>query len=81
MKKGYYTEDVESPLSGRVVMKNVYWLCKNGDPKQAIFFNGAPQCNKYQQIPERMLDYTKTKTGWSIGIVFFETAYRPQVSF
>ena len=81
MRKGYYTDDVKTPFSGRVVMKEVYWLCKDSDPCQAIFFNETAQCNKNKQIPERMLDYTKQKTGWNIGIVFLETAFRPKLDF
>lgn len=81
MKKGYSTEDVQTPFSGRVVMTNVYCLCKDNDPTQAIFFNGTAQCNKHRQIPERMLEYTKEKTGWDVGVVFFETAFRPPVNF
>lgn len=81
MKKGYHTEDVQTPFSGRVVMKSVYWLCKDGDPCQAIFLNDTAQCNKHKEIPERMLQYTKDKTGWDIEIIFFDTAFRPKVDF
>lgn len=81
MEKGYRTVDVSNPIEGRVVMKAMHWLCKDGDPKQAIFFNGTAQCNKHIQIPERVLEYTKAKTGWDIEIVFLETSYRPQVDF
>ena len=81
MQKGYHAIDVTNPDQGRVVMKNMHWLCKDGDPKQAIFFNSSAQCNRHIQIPERLMEYTKKKTGWNIEIVFLETSYRPQVDF
>lgn len=81
MQKGYNLVNVFDPIGGRVVMKDMHWLCKDGDPRQAIFFNSTAQCNKHVQIPERMLDYTKDQTGWNIEIVFLETSYRPQVDF
>jgi len=81
MQKGYHVINVADSVQGRIVMKNMHWLCKDGDAKQAIFFNGTAQCNKYVQIPDRMLEYTKEKTGWNIEIVFLETSYRPQVDF
>jgi hypothetical protein len=78
MAKGYHTINVSKPVQGYVVMTNMYWLCVDGDPEKAIFFNGTAQCNKHAQIPDRILEYTKQKTGWNIEIVFLETSYRPQ---
>lgn len=82
MKKitnGYNTVDVETPINGRVFIMDTYWLCKDGDPKQAIFFKQTTQCNKHLSIPERMLKHTKEKTGWDIEVVFMPVAYRPQI--
>lgn len=76
--KGYKTIDVETPREGRVLICNMYWLCKDGDPKQAIFYNGTAQGNKHKSIPERMVNFTEEKTGWNIEIVFIENGYRPQ---
>jgi hypothetical protein len=81
MNKGYNTIDVTNPKQGWVVVREVYWLCKDGDEKQAIFFNDTAQCNKNIQIPERMLEYTKQKTGWDIQIVFIDMAFRPMPKF
>jgi len=78
MQKRYHVLDVTQPVQGRVVMVDMYWLCKDGDAKQAILFNDIAQCNKHIQIPERMLEYTKEKTGWNIEIVFLKVSYRPQ---
>lgn len=81
MEKGYHTKDVKTPITGMAVITNSYWLCKDSDPTQAIFFNGTAQCNRHKEIPERMLEYTKNKTGWDIGIVFLDLAYRPTLSW
>lgn len=77
--KGYKTVDVATPLSGRLLMTDCYWLCRDGDPKQAIFFNDTAQCNKHKSIPERMIEFTERRTGWSVGVVFVPFAYRPQI--
>lgn len=79
--KGYKTVDVATPTEGRVLVRDMYWLCKDGDPKQAIFYNETAQGDKHKSIPERMLEYTSEKTGWGIEIVFLESGYRPQVNF
>ncbi len=78
MKDKYHTIDVTLPIGGRVVMTNLYWLCKDGDPTQAIFFNESPQCNNSKEIVEKYLQYTTIRSGWDVEIVFLETAYRPQ---
>lgn len=75
----YKTMDVSTPVNGFVVIKDVYWLCKDGDLKQAIFFEETAQCNRHIEIPQRMKDYTEDKTGWKVSIVFAELSYRPQV--
>ena len=78
MKTKYHTIDVTQPVQGRVVMTNQYWLCKDGDPKQAIFFDETAQCNGHELIVKRALEYTIKKSGWNVEVVFFEVAYRPQ---
>lgn len=76
----YSTIDVSKPTPGRVVMKDKYWLCKDGDPTQAIFYGQTAQCNQYKQIPDRMKEYTEKQTGWKVGVVFMEFSYRPQIN-
>ena len=78
MKNKYHTIDVTQPIGGRVIMSNLYWLCKDGDPTQAVFFNESPQCNKYKKIVERYLQYTIDRSDRDVKIVFLETAYKPQ---
>jgi hypothetical protein len=78
MKNKYHTIDVTQPIQGRVVMTDQYWLCKDGDPTQAIFFGESAQCNRNKEIVERMLQYTRDRSDWDVEVVFFEVAYRPQ---
>lgn len=77
MKWEYRTVDITKPVEGRVINLNRYWLCKDDDPKQAIFYGTSAQCNKYESIVERLIEYTEDKSGWKVGIVFVEIAYRP----
>ena len=79
--RGYKTLDVVTPKEGRVLICDTYWLCKDGDPRQAIFYNDVVQGNKHKSIPDRLLEYTRKRTGWNIEVVFIETGYRPQVKF
>ena len=78
MKSKYHTIDITLPIQGRVVITNQYWFCKDGDPKQAMFYGNSPQCNRNKGILERLLQYTIDNSGWNVEIVFFEIAYRPQ---
>lgn len=78
MKNKYHTIDVVTPFEGAIVVLNTYWLCKDGDPKQAIFFGTTAQCNKSEAIVDKYLQYTRDKSGWNVEIVFLEIAYRLQ---
>lgn len=81
MTKGKYkTVDVSKPLNGRVVVMNRHWLCVDGDPSKAVIYDETPQCNAHQSIVDRMLRYTKERTGWNVEAVFIEVAYRPQIT-
>lgn len=77
MSDKYKTIDVTEVKNGRTVMVGKYWLCRDGDPQKAIFFNSTAQCNEHKQISERLKKYTEEKTGWKIGIVFLDIAYNP----
>lgn len=77
--KGYRLVDVITPANGKVLLLNCYWLCKDGDPKQALFYNDTAQCNAHKSIPIRMKEYSTEKTGWDLEVVFIETAYKPNI--
>jgi hypothetical protein len=79
MKNKYHTIDVTQPIQGRVVMTDQYWLCKDGDPTQAIFFGESAQCNKNELILKNFLQYTRDRSDWNVEIVFLEVAYKPQL--
>lgn len=74
--KYYYTEDVTLCNEGRTVALNRYWLCKDGDPRQAVFYRNTAQCNRVKEIPERLKAYTEKATGWNLEVVLIEVAYR-----
>lgn len=74
--KGYNTQDITKPQNSKVVSKDRFWLCKDGDAKQAVFFKGTAQCNTNESITKRFKDYTSKNTGWNLEIVFIPIAYR-----
>lgn len=75
----YKTIDISTPINGRVVVVKKYWICVDGDPAKAITYDDNPLCNAHKSIADRMLNYTKEKTGWNVKVVFIELAFRPQI--
>jgi hypothetical protein len=73
----FTTHDINEIKTGRVVICNAYWLCKDGDTKQAIFYGSTAQCNKNRSIPDRLKAHTEKKTGWKVEVVYVEIAFRP----
>lgn len=66
--------DVTKPVSGRVVYKNAYWHCVNGDPTKALFYGTSPQCNENKKISESILKRLHNENS-EVEIVFIETAF------
>lgn len=73
MNQNYKIIDITIPKEGRVVRLNSWWLCVNGDPQKALFYNSSPQCNSDKKIADWIL--TKTNVPESVSVVFIETAY------
>ena len=46
----YKTKDVQTPVNGRQVYLNYWWLCEGGDPQKALFIGQSAQCNKDKRI-------------------------------
>jgi hypothetical protein len=74
----FNTKDVTTPNDGLVVYKNAHWLCVNGDPKQALFFGSAPQCNTNIKVQEWAMKQDMYAKRGDLQIVFIETAFVPQ---
>lgn len=74
----YNLRDIVTPKSGLVVYTNAYWWCKNGDPKQALFFNDSPQCNQNKRILEWSGGRDLYKGVEGLEIVHVPVAYVPQ---
>lgn len=56
----YDFRDVTEPKNGYILCKDHYWLCENGDEKQALFILDAPFCNTDINVMEwGMLNYIK----------------------
>lgn len=51
----FHFKDVTKPIPGMVVFGPAYWLCKNGDPTQALFWREFPQCNSNAEVTQRYL--------------------------
>ena len=74
----YSTIDVTKPVYGRKVITGSYWLCKDGDPKQAVFYKEKyPQCNTQKAIIERGIELAEKEANCTIKVVFIEVAYAP----
>ena len=71
----YNTKDVSTPRDGYTVYMNRYWVCVDGDPKQALFYGDSPQCNRNKYVPETMLSGGTYKGQRYLEVVFLETAY------
>lgn len=72
--KDFTCIDVTTAKHGYEVFVNMYWLCKDGDPKQALFYKGIyPQCNRNIKVIEYSVN--NYKLGFSVTPVFMETAF------
>lgn len=76
-KVKYHTVDVTNPTSYSTVYKEHYWLCEDGDPTRALFFNQTAQCNRDMRICNWIVNGAY-KAHDNIQIVFMELAYVPQ---
>lgn len=77
--KQYRAIDVTKIATGKIVVLDRYWLCKDGDPSKAIFYNSTPQCNASKSLPDRLLEYTEKETGWDVSVVFIKIGYKPSL--
>lgn len=68
--------DIITPKPGLVVGGPSYWMCKNGDPKQALFFGKSAQRNTNKSVVEHLLKsnpiYAKLE---GIEIVYVEMSF------
>lgn len=72
--KQYSIIDITDPRAGRIVMKNSYWCCINGDPKQALFYGTSPQCNRNKAVIESITKQLHEAED-NIKVIFVETAF------
>lgn len=76
MKDMFNFKDIETPKSGLQVYTNSWWLCENGDPKRALFFNDSPQCNSQKKICEWSFKH-KMYQDKNLEVVFVPVAFVP----
>lgn len=74
----FTTKDITTPKSGLVIYTTSYWLCVDGDPKQALFYGESPQCNKDKRICEHLLRSGSYAGRIDLQITYVETAFVPQ---
>ena len=74
----FRTVDITTPLSGRVVYKDSYWLCEEGNPQKALFYGNTPQCNKSKSIAEHVIKNDLYSNYTKLQVAFIETAFVPQ---
>ena len=77
----YYTRDVTEAKNGDVAYVGYWWLCREGDPKQAIFYHtGAPQCNQTREIVDGEIGLGRIQADAypDAQVVFIPTAFVPR---
>jgi hypothetical protein len=72
----YKTKDVQTPVDGRQVYLNYWWLCEGGDPRKALFVGQSAQCNKDKRIMDMAWENIY-KENQGIAIVQIPIAYLP----
>jgi hypothetical protein len=77
MNKGFNLKDITEPKDGLIVYMNAYWLCVDGDPKKALFYHDAPQCNRDKRIQEWMLKEGQYAGRTDLEITHVGIAYAP----
>jgi hypothetical protein len=75
------TYDVTKAAHGDTVAIGLFWLCKDGDPTQAIFYKGEPQGNKDVLVSNRFVGMVRRETGWPVEVIQIELAFKPQRKF
>ncbi len=81
MKKNYNYKDVTEPKSGWVVLRDHYWICKDGDPTHALFFNNIPQCNLNEKIVNGKCGINRKDLNdvSNLSVVYIDIAYVPNI--
>lgn len=74
----YNFKNIVEPKSGLIVYRDAYWLCKDGDETQALFYGNSPQANKNRKILEWSLSKDMYKNIEGLEIVHVEIAFIPQ---
>ena len=77
--RDFNTKDITTPKTGLEVNARSYWLCEDGDPKKALFFGDAPQCNTNKRIVELLLSTLFYQAMNNLQIVYVEIAYVPMM--
>ena len=75
----YKEVTIVEPLAGQVVrvMPPMFYWCREGDPKRALFYNHSVQGNRDGRICEIVGERLKYKNA---SIVFLERAFIPECS-
>lgn len=69
--------DVTQPIPGYITVGSVYWLCKNGDPTQALFWGQFPQYNSNPDTVKHMMNENMYKEVGGLEMVFMQLSYIP----
>lgn len=70
-------KDVQTPLMGRIVYTDTYWICLHGNATSALFCGDNPQCNRNKAICEHFLNKGLYGEQKNLEIVFLPVAYVP----
>ncbi len=75
----FITRDVTTPTNGWIVRTDYFWICENGDPTKALFFQGySAQCNRMEAMVDRFIHTLYKDHPVPVSKVFIPIAYVPE---
>ena len=71
------TRDVTEAEAGLTVYTDSWWLCVDGDPKQALFFGKSPQANSKERLAKHILETNSLYDGMNLKVTHIPVAFVP----
>ena len=59
-----------------VYMENVYIVCKDGSPQQAVEYRGQLRYQQYLSVAQMLCGIVTRETGWNCEVILMPKAFR-----